>query len=173
MLNNILDITRWTKRYSYALIIISLILLSSYSQGDYVFAQNSPLEEQTTNASNDEINEMQNQEPTETRDGGEYSGFEETGVQTEGIPEEGAESTPQAPISGLEVSDPNDEGAAPFNVTNATGRSFNQSDTAISNTTLQTTITNNNQAEKNSSNPIMDTFQKLNPLKWSLKKISQ
>jgi preprotein translocase subunit SecD len=41
------------------------------------------LEEQTTNASNDEINEMQNQEPTETRDGGEYSGFEETGVQTE------------------------------------------------------------------------------------------
>jgi hypothetical protein len=154
------------KRYSYALIIISLILLSSYSQGDYVFAQNSPLEEQTTNASNDEINKMQNQEPTETRDGGEYSGFEETGVQTEGIPEEGAESTPQAPISGLEVRDPNDEGAAQFNVTNATGRSFNQ--TNNNNTTTANTASQaNNQAEENSSNPnpIMDTLQKINPLK--------
>ena len=150
------------KRYSYALIITSLILLFSYPQGDYVFAQSTPLEDQTENASNDEINEIQNQEPTETRDGGEYSGFEETGVQTEGIPEEGAESTPEAPISGLEVRDPNDEGAAPFNVTNATGRSFNQSDTAIANTTLQT---NNNQAKQNSSNPIIDTLQKLNPLK--------
>jgi hypothetical protein len=156
------------KRYSYALIIISLILLSSYSQGDYVFAQNSPLEEQTTNASNDEINEMQNQEPTETRDGGEYSGFEETGVQTEGIPEEGAESTPQAPISGLEVRDPNDEGAAPFNVTNATGRSFNQTNNNNNNTTTANTASQaNNQAEENSSNPnpIMDTLQKINPLK--------
>jgi hypothetical protein len=53
-------------------------------------AQSSSLEEQTKNASNDEINEIQNQEPTETKDGGEYSGFEETGVQTEGIPDEGA-----------------------------------------------------------------------------------
>lgn len=140
--------------------------LSSYSQGDYVFAQTSPLEEQQTkNASNDEINEMQNQEPTETRDGGEYSGFEETGVQTEGIPEEGAESTPEAPISGLEVRDPNEEGAAPFNVTNATGRSFNQTDNT---TTANTTASQaNNQAEENSSNPnpIMDTLQKINPFK--------
>jgi hypothetical protein len=47
-------------------------------------------------------------------------------------------------------------------VTNATGRSFNQSDTTIANTTLQTN--NNNQAEEeNSSNPITDTLQKLNP----------
>jgi hypothetical protein len=156
------------KRYSYAL-IISLILLSSYSQGDYVFAQNSSLEEQTTNASNDEINEMQNQEPTETRDGGEYSGFEETGVQTEGIPEEGAESTPQAPISGLEVRDPNDEGAAPFNVTNATGRSFNQTNNNnnTTTTTANTASQANNQAEENSGNPnpIMDTLQKINPFK--------
>ena len=153
------------KRYSYALIIISLILLFAYTQGDYVFAQSSSLEEQTKNASNDEINEMQNQEPTETRDGGEYSGFEETGVQTEGIPDEGAESTPQAPISGLEVRDPNDEGAAPFNVTNATGRSYNQTDnnTITANTTSQA----NNQAEENSGtpNPIMDTLQKINPFK--------
>src|SRR5215213_10598485 len=156
------------KRYSYALIIISLILLFAYTQGDYVFAQSSPLEEQTKNASNDEINEIQNQEPTETRDGGEYSGFEETGVQTEGIPDEGAESTPQAPISGLEVRDPNDEGAAPFNVTNATGRSFNQTDntTTANNQTDNTTTANktsqaNNQAEENSGtpNPIMDTLQ--------------
>jgi hypothetical protein len=152
------------KRYSYALIIISLILLFAYTQGDYVFAQSSPLEEQTKNASNDEINEMQNQEPTETRDGGEYSGFEETGVQTEGIPDEGAKSTPQAPISGLEVRDPNDEGAAPFNVTNATGRSYNQTDNT---TTANTTSQANNQAEENSSapNPIMDTLQKINPFK--------
>jgi hypothetical protein len=155
------------KRYSYAPIIISLILLSSYSQGDYVFAQTSQLEEQQTkNASNDEINEMQNQEPTETRDGGEYSGFEETGVQTEGIPDEGAESTPQAPISGLEVRDPNDEGAAPFNVTNATGRSFNQTDNTTT-TTANTASQVNNQAEENSDNPnpIMDTLQKINPFK--------
>jgi hypothetical protein len=152
------------KRYSYALIIISLILLFAYTQGDYVFAQSSQLEEQTENASNDEINEMQNQEPTETRDGGEYSGFEETGVQTEGIPDEGAESTPQAPISGLEVRDPNDEGAAPFNVTNATGRSYNQTDNT---TTANTTSQANNQAEENSGtpNPIMDTLQKINPFK--------
>src|SRR5215203_4901198 len=153
------------KRYSYALIIISLILLFAYTQGDYVFAQSSPLEEQTKNASNDEINEIQNQEPTETRDGGEYSGFEETGVQTEGIPEEGAESTPQAPISGLEVRDPNDEGAAQFNVTNATGRSYNQTDNNT--TTANKTSQANNQAEENSGtpNPIMDTLQKINPFK--------
>jgi hypothetical protein len=152
------------KRYFYSLIIISLILLFPYSQEDYVFAQNSSLEEQTDNASNDEINEMQNQESTETRDGGEYSGFEETGVQTEGIPEEGAESTPEAPISGLGVRDPNEEGAAPFNVTNATGRSFNQIDnTAIANTASQA----DNQAEENAGNPnpIMDTLQKINPFK--------
>ncbi len=152
------------KRYSYALIITSLILLFSYPQGDYVFAQSTPLEEQTENASNDEINEIQIQEPTETRDGGEYSGFEETGVQTEGIPEEGAESTPEAPISGLEVRDPNDEGAAPFNVTNATGRSFNQTDNT---TTANTASPANNQAEENAGNPnpIMDTLQKINPFK--------
>src|ERR687889_1354216 len=152
------------KRYSYALIITSLILLFAYTLGDYVLAQSSPLEEQTKNASNDEINEIQNQEPTETRDGGEYSGFEETGVQTEGIPEEGAESTPEAPISGLEVRDPNDEGAAPFNVTNATGRSFNQTDNT---TTANTASPANNQAEENAgnSNPIMDTLQKINPFK--------
>src|ERR671920_926400 len=146
------------KRYSYALIITSLILLFSYPQGDYVFAQSTPLEEQTENASSDEINEIQNQEPTETRDGGEYSGFEETGVQTEGIPDEGAESTPQAPISGLEVRDPNDEGAAPFNVTNATGRSYNQTD---NNTTANTASPANNQAEENTGNPnpMMDTLQ--------------
>jgi hypothetical protein len=153
------------KRYSYAPIIISIILLSSYSPGDDVFAQSSPFEEQTKNASDDEINEMQNQEPTETRDGGEYSGFEETGVQTEGIPDEGAESTSQAPISGLEVRDPNDEGAAPFNVTNATGRSFNQTDNTT--TTANTASQANNQAEENSGNPnpIMDTLQKINPFK--------
>jgi hypothetical protein len=153
----------FNKRYSYTPIIIAVTLLLSYSQGHNVFAQNSPLEEQTKNASSDEINKIQNQEPTETRDGGEYSGFEESGVQTKGIPDEGAETTPEAPISGVNIKNPNEENvASPFNATNTTGRSFNQSDTAIANTTLQT---NNNQAKQNSSNPIIDTLQKLNPLK--------
>src|SRR5919106_3490723 len=155
----------FNKRYSYTPIIIAVTLLLSYSQGHNVFAQNSPLEEQTKNASSDEISKIQNQEPTEKRDGGEYSGFEESGVQTKGIPDEGAESTPEAPISGVEVRDPNEENAAPFNVSNSTGRSFNQSDTAIANTTLESNSNsnnnnndnNNNQAEKDSSNPIMDT----------------
>ena len=154
----------FNKSYSYTPIIIAVTLLLSYSQGHNVFAQNSPLEKQTKNASSDEINKIQNQEPTETRDGGEYSGFEESGIQTKGIPDEGAESTPEAPISGVEARDPNEENAAPFNVSNSTGRSFNQSDTAIANTTLQNN-NSNNQAEKNSSNPIIDTLQKLNPLK--------
>ena len=129
------------KIYLYTLIIITVIFLLPYSPG-YVFAQNSPVEDQTKNASNDKINKTQNREPTETRDGGEYSGFEETGVQTKGIPADedgGSESTSQAPISGIEVRDPNEEKVAPFNVTNATGRSFNQSDTDVTaNTTLQT-----------------------------------
>src|SRR5215213_7303943 len=138
----------FNKRYLYTPIIIAVTLLLSYSQGHNVFAQNSPLEEQTKNASSDEINKIQNQEPTETRDGGEYSGFEESGVQTKGIPDEGAESTPQAPISGLEVRDPNDEGAAPFNVTNATGRSYNQTDnTTTANNQTDNTTTANNQTD--------------------------
>jgi hypothetical protein len=157
--------TTMNKRYSYTPIIIAVILLLSYSQGHYLFAtQNNPVEEQTKNASNDEINKIQNREPTETRDGGEYSGFEETGVQTKGIPDKGAETTPEAPISGVKVKNLTDENVTtPSNATNAIGRSFNQSDTtAIANTTLQT---NSNQAKQNSSNPIIDTLQKINPLK--------
>lgn len=47
--------TTMNKRYSYTPIIIAVILLLSYSQGHYLFAtQNSPVEEQTKNASNDE-----------------------------------------------------------------------------------------------------------------------
>jgi hypothetical protein len=128
------------KRYSYIPIIIIVVILLSYSQGHYLFAQNSPVGEQTKNASTNEINKIQNREPTETRDGGEYSGFEETGVQTKGIPDEGAETTPEAPISDVKIKNPNEENvASPFNATNATGRSFNQSHTtAIANTTLQT-----------------------------------
>jgi hypothetical protein len=68
------------KIYLYTLIIITVIFLLPYFLG-YVFTQNSPIEDQTKNASNDKINKTQNREPTEARDGGEYSGFEETGVQ--------------------------------------------------------------------------------------------
>jgi hypothetical protein len=48
-----------------------------------------------------------NQEPTEEKQGGEYSGFEETGNQTDGTPNEEANPTPQAPISGLDVQQQN------------------------------------------------------------------
>lgn len=48
-----------------------------------------------------------NQKPTEEKQGGEYSGFEETGNQTDGIPNEEANPTPQAPISGLDVQQQN------------------------------------------------------------------
>ena len=46
-------------------------------------------------------------EPTEEKQGGEYSGFEETGNQTDGTPNEEANPTPQAPISGLDVQQQN------------------------------------------------------------------
>jgi hypothetical protein len=48
-----------------------------------------------------------NQEPTEEKQGGEYSGFEETGNQTDGTSNEEANPTPQAPISGLDVQQQN------------------------------------------------------------------
>jgi hypothetical protein len=41
------------------------------------------------------------QKPTEKKQGGEYSGFEETKKQTEGLPTNEASPTPQAPISGV------------------------------------------------------------------------
>jgi hypothetical protein len=48
-----------------------------------------------------------NQEPTKEKQGGEYSGFEETGNQTDGTTNEDANPTPQAPISGLDVQQQN------------------------------------------------------------------
>jgi hypothetical protein len=48
-----------------------------------------------------------NQEPAEEKQGGEYSGFEETGNQTDGIANEEANPTPQAPTSGLDVQQQN------------------------------------------------------------------
>ena len=48
-----------------------------------------------------------NQEPTEEKQGGEYSGFEETGNQTDGTLNEEANPTPQAPISGLDMQQQN------------------------------------------------------------------
>ena len=44
-----------------------------------------------------------NEEPNKEKQGGEYSGFEETGTQTDGTSNEEANPTPQAPISGLDV----------------------------------------------------------------------
>jgi hypothetical protein len=48
-----------------------------------------------------------NQEPTEEKQGGEYSGFEETGNQTDGTSNEEANPTPQAPIRGFDVQQQN------------------------------------------------------------------
>jgi hypothetical protein len=53
------------------------------------------------------VSENQEQKPTEEKQGGEYSGFEEAGRQTEGIPNQGANPTPQAPISDLNVQQEN------------------------------------------------------------------
>lgn len=47
------------------------------------------------------------QKPTEQKQGGEYSGFEETGPQAGSIPNKNANPTPQAPISGLGVQEQN------------------------------------------------------------------
>lgn len=43
------------------------------------------------------------QKPTEEKQGGEYSGFEESQEQSSGLPNQEANPTPQAPISGLDV----------------------------------------------------------------------
>src|SRR5919112_5298874 len=54
-----------------------------------------------------DVNNTQEQKPTEEKQGGEYSGFEEAGKQTEGIPNQEANPTPQAPISELNVQQKN------------------------------------------------------------------
>jgi hypothetical protein len=54
-----------------------------------------------------DVNNTQEQKPTEEKQGGEYSGFEEAGKQTEGIPNQEANPTPQAPISDLNVQQEN------------------------------------------------------------------
>jgi len=53
------------------------------------------------------VGESQEQIPTEEKQGGQSSGFEETGRQTEGIPNQEANPTPQAPISDLNVQQEN------------------------------------------------------------------
>src|SRR3712207_2266746 len=54
-----------------------------------------------------DVNDTQEQKPTEEKQGGEYSGFEEAQRQTEGIPNQEANPTPQAPISDLNVQQEN------------------------------------------------------------------
>jgi septal ring-binding cell division protein DamX len=60
-----------------------------------------------TSAYGQDVNETQEQKPTEEKQGGEYSGFEEAERQTEGIPNQEANPTPQAPISDLNVQQEN------------------------------------------------------------------
>src|ERR671921_734415 len=65
-----------------------------------------------TGAYAQDVNDTQGQKPTEEKQGGEYSGFEEAGKQTEGIPNQEANPTPQAPISNLNVQQENQTTAA-------------------------------------------------------------
>ena len=59
-----------------------------------------------------DVNDTQQQKPTEEKQGGEYSGFEEAERQTEGIPNQEANPTPQAPISDINVQQENQTTAA-------------------------------------------------------------
>ena len=60
-----------------------------------------------TSAYAQDVNDTQEQKPTEEKQGGEYSGFEEAGKQTQGIPNQEANPTPQAPISDINVQQEN------------------------------------------------------------------
>ena len=66
-------------------VLISATIVNAYGQG---------------------VNETQ-QKPTEEKQGGEYSGFEESQKQTQGIPNQQANPTPQAPISGVDIQQEN------------------------------------------------------------------
>jgi hypothetical protein len=60
-----------------------------------------------TGAYAQDVNDTQEQKPTEEKQGGEYSGFEEAERQTEGIPNQEANPTAQAPISDINVQQEN------------------------------------------------------------------
>src|ERR687892_2578561 len=60
-----------------------------------------------TSAYAQDVNDTQEQKPTEEKQGGEYSGFEEAERQTERIPNQAANPTPRAPISDLNVQQEN------------------------------------------------------------------
>ncbi len=75
------------------LAIVVLIATTAITISTSVYAQNG--------------GENQEQIPTEEKQGGQYSGFEEAGRQTEGIPNQEANPTPQAPISDLNVQQEN------------------------------------------------------------------
>src|ERR671923_1177255 len=66
-----------------------------------------------------DVNDTQQQKPTEEKQGGEYSGFEEAERQTEGIPNQEANPTPQAPISDLNVQQENQTTTAETTTTTA------------------------------------------------------
>src|ERR671923_2477344 len=68
-----------------------------------------------------DVNDTQQQKPTEEKQGGEYSGFEEAERQTEGIPNQEANPTPQAPISDLNVQQENQTTTAAVEPTSLPG----------------------------------------------------
>lgn len=78
--------------FGFALIFVILSVVACNN----VFAQ-------TPNATNP----ANQQKPTEQKQGGEYSGFENNGKQPQGVPNTDANPIPQAPISGANVKSDN------------------------------------------------------------------
>jgi hypothetical protein len=79
----------------------SIIAVALLSLGSVMFAH--AQEQPSANG----VQNQSAQKPTEQKQGGDYSGFEETGPQSGPIPNKNANPTPQAPISGLDVQDQN------------------------------------------------------------------
>ena len=69
-----------------------LLAATAITSNNHVYAQ-----------TNSTVNPANQQKPTEQKQGGQYSGFENSGTQSGGAPTHNANPTPQAPISGQQV----------------------------------------------------------------------
>jgi hypothetical protein len=84
------------------LLATSIIVLVMLSLGSVLLAAHAQDQPSANGSQNQSA-----QKPTEQKQGGEYSGFEETGPQAGPIPNKNANPTPQAPVSGLDVQEQN------------------------------------------------------------------
>jgi hypothetical protein len=85
------------------LLATSIIVLVMLSLGSVLLAAHAQDQPSANGSQNQSA-----QKPTEQKQGGEYSGFEETGPPQAGpTPNKNANPTPQAPISGLDVQEQN------------------------------------------------------------------